>query len=284
MNNKFFIIALIISIFFHYWIINIFSDQSDKWKYPEEKKETVISARLEFLASDSFSLLIEENPNQNLDKHNTPLETISTEKEMITQKDLPSENISKEEQYGIEYNLSEMKEIIDEQLPSYKYKSTEQNGTSNSQEIENRQKTPDNILTDNKVDQDKEYYKEVTNQDSLLLREERGIKSIQKYFPLDLTNSNLIDNLVTMPQIISYHPPEYPDNLRKRNIEGQVQLKVLVDKEGNVSEVLIDTFSGYRGFDQAAFESIFHWKFKSAKYDDEEKDSWVLIPIIFKLK
>src|SRR5690554_5815657 len=98
MNNKFFIIALIISIFFHYWIINIFSDQSDKWKYPEEKKETVISARLEFLASDSFSLLIEENPNQNLDKHNTPLETISTEKEIITQKDLPSENISKEEQ------------------------------------------------------------------------------------------------------------------------------------------------------------------------------------------
>ena len=69
-----------------------------------------------------------------------------------------------------------MKEIIDEQLPSYKYKSTEQNGTSNSQEIENRQKTPDNILTDNKVDQDKEYYKEVTNQDSLLLREDSGLK------------------------------------------------------------------------------------------------------------
>jgi len=87
-----------------------------------------------------------------------------------------------------------------------------------------------------------------------------------------------------MPQIISYHPPEYPENLRKRNIEGQVQLKALVDKEGNVSEVLIDTFSGYRGFDQAAFESIFHWKFKPAKYNDEEKDSWVLIPITFKLK
>ncbi len=276
--------ALIISIFFHYWIINIFSDQSDKWKYQEEKKETVISARLEFLASDSFSLLIAENPNQNLDEHNTSLETISTEKEIITQRDLSSENISKEERFNIEYNLSEMKEITDEQLPSYEQKSTEQDGTSNNQEIEDSQKTPDNILTENKVDQDKEDYKEVTNQDSLLLREGRGIKSIQKDFPLDLTNSNLRNNMVTMPQIISYHPPEYPENLRKRNIEGQVQLKALVDKEGNVSEVLIDTFSGYRGFDQAAFESIFHWKFKPAKYNDEEKDSWVLIPITFKLK
>jgi len=148
--------ALIISIFFHYWIINIFSDQSDKWKYQEEKKETVISARLEFLASDSFSLLIAENPNQNLDEHNTSLETISTEKEIITQRDLSSENISKEERFNIEYNLSEMKEITDEQLPSYEQKSTEQDGTSNNQEIEDSQKTPDNILTENKVDQDKE--------------------------------------------------------------------------------------------------------------------------------
>lgn len=287
MNNKFFAMALIISIFFHCWIINIFSDLSDKWEYPEERKEIVLSAKLEFLASDSSSLLIEENPNQNLDEHNLPLETISIEEEMIAQKEqgLPSEDIVKEEQYDIEYTLSEAEEITDEQLPSSGDKSTEQDSTLNSQEIENSQEAPDTILTENKVDQGKESYQEVANHNSLLLREEGEIKLIQTDPPLDLTNFNLMDSpVVTMPQIISYHPPEYPNNLRKRNIEGRVQLKVLIDKEGNVSEVLIDNSSGYQGFEQAAVESILRCKFKPAKYDDEEKDCWVLIPIIFKLK
>ena len=86
------------------------------------------------------------------------------------------------------------------------------------------------------------------------------------------------------PKIISFYPPKYPDNLRRREIEGQVQLRVLVDNEGNVIEALIDSPSSYQDFDQAAMESVFQWKFKPAQFDNKERDSWVLIPVVFKLE
>jgi len=44
-----------------------------------------------------------------------------------------------------------------------------------------------------------------------------------------------MDNRIVPPKIISFLQPEYPENLRKREIEGNVQLKVLIDRRGKVS-------------------------------------------------
>lgn len=284
MNNKTFIIALIISLLFHYWIINIFSDLTDRWKYLEEKKEIILSARIEFLAPNSFSQAIEKNSAQYLIENSLSPEVIS--KEVREKVESQTEDIEEKKNHNHKQNLTESKEIANEQILPLPHKDRlkEQDNTQNVQKIKDIQGTNDSILTKNIDEKEKENYNEIIDQDSLLLKKEIEEKLVQEDSPLDLTNPHLIDNQITGPKIISYFSPEYPNNLRKRNIEGRVQLKVLISKEGKVMEVLIDTSSGYRGFDQAAVESVFQWKFKPARYSDEVKDSWILIPIVFKLK
>ncbi len=102
--------------------------------------------------------------------------------------------------------------------------------------------------------------------------------------PLDLTRSDFSDEKIVPPKIISILQPKYPKNLRKRGIEGQLRLKVLIDQEGKVAQVEIHTSSGYQDFDQSAIEVVYQWQFKPAQIEGKERSSWVLIPIAFRLK
>ncbi len=102
--------------------------------------------------------------------------------------------------------------------------------------------------------------------------------------PLDLTRSDFSDEKIVPPKIISILQPKYPKNLRKRGIEGQLRLKVLIDQEGKVAQVEIHTSSGYQDFDHPAIEAVYQWQFKPAQIEGKERSSWVLIPIAFRLK
>lgn len=123
---------------------------------------------------------------------------------------------------------------------------------------------------------------EVNPSPDLNLEEERQPNQIE--VPLDLTRSDFSDEKIVPPKIISILQPKYPQNLRKRGIEGQLQLKVLIDQEGNVAQAEIHTSSGYQDFDQSAIEVVCQWQFKPAQIEGKERSSWVLIPIAFRLK
>ena len=89
---------------------------------------------------------------------------------------------------------------------------------------------------------------------------------------------------VTAPSLIGHQPPKYPEQMRKRGIEGQIKLKVLITKEGRVEKLKTVSSSGYRQLDQAAKKAVANWKFKAAKLKKNKINSWVLIPITFSLK
>ena len=100
---------------------------------------------------------------------------------------------------------------------------------------------------------------------------------------LDFTGNSYPDN-VDPPELFEFQPPAYPKNLRERDIEGKVMLKVLIDTEGKVGEIYIFKSSGYEMFDQIAIKSVKQWRFQPAKKENRQRESWVLIPINFQIK
>jgi len=102
--------------------------------------------------------------------------------------------------------------------------------------------------------------------------------------PLDFTGKLSDKKNIIPPDILVYVPPTYPEKLRKREIEGQVQLKVLISRKGRAVQIQIFHSSGYRSFDQAAVKSVNEWQFSPARVGEKNKESWVIIPVTFCLK
>jgi protein TonB len=77
--------------------------------------------------------------------------------------------------------------------------------------------------------------------------------------------------------------PEYPDSARSEGKEGRVLLRVLVDVEGKTKTVQVNLSSGNDALDRAAIDTVRRWRFSPARYGDHPIESWVRIPIDFRL-
>ena len=78
--------------------------------------------------------------------------------------------------------------------------------------------------------------------------------------------------------------PPYPAISRRMSEEGRVILRVLVTPEGTAAKVEIRTSSGSRRLDESAMRTVHQWKFVPARRGDVAEQSWVLVPVIFKLE
>ncbi|MBI2364220.1 MAG: energy transducer TonB [Deltaproteobacteria bacterium] len=77
--------------------------------------------------------------------------------------------------------------------------------------------------------------------------------------------------------------PRYPESARRDGKEGRVLLRVLVNEEGRSASVEVNRSSGIEALDQAAVEAIKRWRFSPARLGDRPVESWVRIPIDFRL-
>ena len=78
--------------------------------------------------------------------------------------------------------------------------------------------------------------------------------------------------------------PPYPALAKRMGEEGKVVLRVSVNPEGTADSVEIRTSSGSPRLDESAQKTVRNWKFVPAKRGDTPVQSWVLVPIIFKLE
>ncbi|NTV72185.1 MAG: energy transducer TonB [Azonexaceae bacterium] len=78
--------------------------------------------------------------------------------------------------------------------------------------------------------------------------------------------------------------PPYPPLARRMGEEGRVLLRVLVTPQGTAESVEIKTSSGSDRLDDSAQRTVRNWKFIPARRGDSAVQSWVLVPIIFKLE
>ena len=82
----------------------------------------------------------------------------------------------------------------------------------------------------------------------------------------------------------AYSPkPEYPDSARREGKEGRVILRVLVDEQGRSKSVEVNRSSGSQALDHAAANAMQRWRFSPARSGDTPVESWVKIPIDFRL-
>ena len=79
-------------------------------------------------------------------------------------------------------------------------------------------------------------------------------------------------------------PPPYPAIARRMGAQGKVILRVAVSAHGTAEGVEVRTSSGSPRLDEAAANTVRHWKFVPARRADSPVASWVLVPINFKLE
>lgn len=78
--------------------------------------------------------------------------------------------------------------------------------------------------------------------------------------------------------------PPYPALSKRMGEEGKVILRVSVTPHGSADSVEIKTSSGSPRLDESARKTVQNWKFIPAKRGETTVQSWVLVPIIFKLE
>lgn len=78
--------------------------------------------------------------------------------------------------------------------------------------------------------------------------------------------------------------PRYPLAARRAGEEGTVTLRVLVTRDGLPARVDVEKTSGSVHLDNAALEAVKAWRFVPARRGEETLESWVLVPIVFRLE
>jgi TonB family protein len=86
----------------------------------------------------------------------------------------------------------------------------------------------------------------------------------------------------TKPLLRAVVRPVYPGSAWSKGHEGSVVVKVLVDVDGQVTDVDILESSGYMELDQAAIKAVWRAKFTPAIYHGKPVRVWVSIPFRFK--
>lgn len=78
--------------------------------------------------------------------------------------------------------------------------------------------------------------------------------------------------------------PRYPTTARRKGLQGEAVLRVLVNASGQPERIEIMRSSGHRLLDRAALAAVRDWRFRPATDVGAPIASWVEIPITFRLE
>jgi protein TonB len=83
---------------------------------------------------------------------------------------------------------------------------------------------------------------------------------------------------------LSNPAPSYPAASRRAGEQGTVTLRVRVAVDGSASRVTVEKSSGSPHLDAAALEAVKAWRFTPARRGADAVESWMLVPIVFRLE
>ena len=78
--------------------------------------------------------------------------------------------------------------------------------------------------------------------------------------------------------------PLYPETARRSGEQGMVTLRVRVARDGAATRVVVERSSGSPHLDAAALEAVKAWRFTPARRGADAVESWMLVPIVFRLE
>lgn len=91
------------------------------------------------------------------------------------------------------------------------------------------------------------------------------------------------DSVDQKPRPMRRVDPKLPRRLVKKQIEGKVVAKVLVNAQGQVESVRIKSAEPAGVFDQAVKDALRQWQFQPAIYQGKPVKTWAEVPFNFKL-
>lgn len=101
----------------------------------------------------------------------------------------------------------------------------------------------------------------------------------------DYPEMNEFVSVSSQPVMIYEEPLDYPSLAKKIGWEGELWVKALVDKDGNVVEAVIYKASGTNvGFEEAAVAAALKCKYKPAIKDGHPIAVWVSYKVEFRLR
>jgi protein TonB len=93
---------------------------------------------------------------------------------------------------------------------------------------------------------------------------------------------------ITLPDLnadyLNNPAPAYPSASRQLGEQGKVLLRVLVNSDGQVEQVMLRKSSGHERLDQAAQETVQKWRFVPARRGEQVVSAWVVVPVSFSLE
>jgi protein TonB len=85
------------------------------------------------------------------------------------------------------------------------------------------------------------------------------------------------------PRVTVRIPPVYPYKAREQGIEGAVQVKLLINPDGSVGQVMILDARPRGYFEEAVLKSVPQWKFTPGTVEGQSVTAWVVTTIRFQL-
>ncbi len=96
-------------------------------------------------------------------------------------------------------------------------------------------------------------------------------------------NEALVESRFDVAALNNPKPP-YPLAARRNRAQGRVVLSVQVSASGASDAVLLKHSSGHAILDNAALQTVRRWRFIPARRGDAPVESWVDVPITFRLE
>jgi TonB family protein len=93
-----------------------------------------------------------------------------------------------------------------------------------------------------------------------------------------------ITSVTKKAQIIQRSNPDYPPEAKSRGIKGEVYLKILVEKDGKIGGLKIETSNPPGTFDEAVMKAASSWSFEPALEKGKPIASWIGQKIRFELE
>jgi periplasmic protein TonB len=78
--------------------------------------------------------------------------------------------------------------------------------------------------------------------------------------------------------------PPYPLAARRRSQEGRVLISVFVRADGTCGEARLRKTSGFQLLDSSALQTVREWRFIPARRGDTAVETWVDVPVTFRLE
>lgn len=87
---------------------------------------------------------------------------------------------------------------------------------------------------------------------------------------------------VSAPQVIHSVQPEFTEDARRENYQGNVAIQLIVDTQGNPQDIRVSRHLGM-GLDEKAIEAVRQYKFRPAMYQGHPVSVQIVIDVDFRL-